>query len=577
MPADREGCASIYEACRSLFTGDCAPPLDITQIHSIIRANSEKFTPFFTNVTRPGSQKRKARKQSSKQSNEQQSAKLSREFKFFCSRVHWMSQNGLFEDGQKAQAWFENGYRRSRVLRSHTLALRDQAPVDPQAVSSGSFTAIDQNALANPPPVTSGGFTAINGASAPAGSIAALGLGHYNDRGIEQPTEMGDVPQGKKRKLNGGRSGFQLPEWQLPFKVQHLVTKMLQEKLEVAAFEFGQQNFPLVMQNKQWDCAEAVELHEWAKVIEKKFNLVPLPGHSAPLSAMFQKTVLRDLEQLRHMAVHRLRLPVERVIAILQSAKTVTEALADNETTGLLEPIIRELQDFITRGKACIKDRQSTLNKELKQIEAERQALMDRERVAQSNAADNVVADKVAMGKEFDTAVRRILADTGLTKAKEKDGELTSKDQVKPKGRSTDAKTIEDRFMYSPPSNEHDDDSGSDIEILEHNILGVPRPPNGASQDPPGNFGSASKNMPILLGVDGNGQSLEHKYNNGIYSAGPDNQAKGEDKNAADEYVNCNLQDTYGEDDDMADEIEDIAGEGDNIHVADHDVDAMAG
>lgn len=120
----------------------------------------------------------------------------------------------------------------------------------------------------------------------------------------------------------------------LPLTSQHHLLSQVQKELERTCFAFAQRSLPELLAAEKWTCAEAAELNIWT-------NKLPAYAHGFAAEALARlarpySEVLASLARLRHTAVHRLQVPVEKVEQFVADA----EALV-----GLMGPEGREAVD----------------------------------------------------------------------------------------------------------------------------------------------------------------------------------------------------------------------------------------
>lgn len=112
----------------------------------------------------------------------------------------------------------------------------------------------------------------------------------------------------------------------LPLPVQHRLLVVVQQALESACYSFATTSLPEVMaEHEDWDCAEAVELNIWARVLATNPNIfaqADMDEAGKPLDQLLDSIV-----QLRHTAVHRLRVSATRLDTFLTDAGSLATLL----------------------------------------------------------------------------------------------------------------------------------------------------------------------------------------------------------------------------------------------------------
>ncbi|KAK0386391.1 hypothetical protein NLU13_6228 [Sarocladium strictum] len=112
----------------------------------------------------------------------------------------------------------------------------------------------------------------------------------------------------------------------LPFKVQHQLLRHLQSLLESACYDFGLRTMPEILHEHKWDCAEAMELNRWVGAVMKQENIMANKRCATPA-----ETVLRAVANIRHTAVHRLRVNAKAIQQFLLDAETLAIFIEDVE------------------------------------------------------------------------------------------------------------------------------------------------------------------------------------------------------------------------------------------------------
>ncbi|CAN9205197.1 unnamed protein product [Alternaria alternata] len=170
----------------------------------------------------------------------------------------------------------------------------------------------------------------------------------------------------------------------LPLWDQHRVLVKVQYALEKACFTFAQKRLENVLQKEGWDCAEAVELNRWPKVLltyPEDCNLNGLNEFDESLP-----NLLDSVTQLRHDTVHRVRLSSNEILQHLTDAVMFAQLLKDDECSEFVSTIRRRTQDAIeelVRNKAILDRRLD----EIKNGFTAKRAELDRQEAAALEAA----------------------------------------------------------------------------------------------------------------------------------------------------------------------------------------------
>jgi hypothetical protein len=104
----------------------------------------------------------------------------------------------------------------------------------------------------------------------------------------------------------------------IPYITQHIILGTAQNILEECCYDFSGQWFPSELENRGWDCAEAVELTKWTRIINEHSE--KLPSYAFAAGRTLSKDILISVHLLRHTAVHRLRITAREVGKLIQYA-----------------------------------------------------------------------------------------------------------------------------------------------------------------------------------------------------------------------------------------------------------------
>jgi hypothetical protein len=131
----------------------------------------------------------------------------------------------------------------------------------------------------------------------------------------------------------------------IPFSVQHRLFARLQTLLENACYTFASKRLPDVLVREDWTCPESVELNRWPKVLltyRAEFHESSVAELAKPLDDLFS-----SIAQLRHTAVHRLRLTANRILQFVVDAEALVKLLRDDITLDVVTSIRQCLQTCI--------------------------------------------------------------------------------------------------------------------------------------------------------------------------------------------------------------------------------------
>ncbi|EXM24360.1 hypothetical protein FOTG_08377 [Fusarium oxysporum f. sp. vasinfectum 25433] len=111
--------------------------------------------------------------------------------------------------------------------------------------------------------------------------------------------------------------------------------------LETACYEYGVRELSSIVQHRDWDCPESVELNQWAELLGHEGNL-KRQGTGKAL-----KELLRSIAQIRHTAVHRLRTNSRGLEQFLADAEDLARILGDNIYTQVISQMRLDAQSTL--------------------------------------------------------------------------------------------------------------------------------------------------------------------------------------------------------------------------------------
>lgn len=169
----------------------------------------------------------------------------------------------------------------------------------------------------------------------------------------------------------------------LPYQTQYKLLVKVQQSLERACFDFAILNLPKIVENEDWDCGEAVELNIWSKVLgehRSKFLQDDLDELDKPLQHL-----LDSITQLRHTAVHRLRISTEQVELFMADAESLAMLLRNQSCAVQLSQLRHETHQIVQDIKQKMHIIDSDYAAKMKEIAARRVEL---DRLEQQATAD---------------------------------------------------------------------------------------------------------------------------------------------------------------------------------------------
>jgi hypothetical protein len=133
------------------------------------------------------------------------------------------------------------------------------------------------------------------------------------------------------------------------------------------------------MQSKAYDCAEATELNEWASIL-LKYQKELTQSHSEDMKTSLPK-VLTSIRQIRHTAVHRMRLQARSALDLITDGETLAKLLQDETCLEQLSTVRQQLLvsiEDLEQNKNALESRLA----EIKETFAEKRAQLVREEIA---------------------------------------------------------------------------------------------------------------------------------------------------------------------------------------------------
>ena len=174
--------------------------------------------------------------------------------------------------------------------------------------------------------------------------------------------------------------------------------------LEAICFDYGKNRLPHIVERKGWECAESVELNRWVYVFlsnQNQFSPTQVRSLGKTLADL-----LSTIAQLRHTAVHRLRITTARLEELMVDAEALAQLLCNDSRPQMLSRFRRELQ-LIPGELKCNKDLlESQLNSKLKYI-ADQRAELDRlQRMAVEEMLDQDKEYQILAAANLDYAIQ---------------------------------------------------------------------------------------------------------------------------------------------------------------------------
>jgi hypothetical protein len=216
----------------------------------------------------------------------------------------------------------------------------------------------------------------------------------------------------------------------LPFSIQHRLFARLQTLLEHACYTFASKRLPDVLVREDWTCPESVELNRWPKVLlthRAEFHESSVAELAKPLDDLFS-----SIAQLRHTAVHRLRLTANRILQFVVDAEALVKLLRDDITLDVVTSIRQCLQTCIgeiERNKDLLEVSMATTKAEYvaKREELERE---EREALEKTFSEDREYMVLAGRGLELALNGPNLAADKRCKKEEEEEEDMSEETEI---------------------------------------------------------------------------------------------------------------------------------------------------
>lgn len=130
-----------------------------------------------------------------------------------------------------------------------------------------------------------------------------------------------------------------------PSRTQHKLLVQLQSVLEAACYEFGKRTMPDTLRRHGWDSAESLELNRCTRVIQQ-WQFSDVCPTNKPRDELF-----RSISNIRHTAVHRLRVSVDAIEQFFTDAETLLLLLGDDLRRSEIAMLRQECRMIIGKTK----------------------------------------------------------------------------------------------------------------------------------------------------------------------------------------------------------------------------------
>jgi hypothetical protein len=155
----------------------------------------------------------------------------------------------------------------------------------------------------------------------------------------------------------------------LPFSAQHRLMVFLQQKLEEMCFSFSQKHLPNLLRNRDWNCPEAAELHNWMRTLSVELSYT---DHTWVVE---KSRLLDSVGQIRKFAVTRTRINSIHMEKLMVDALELATLLEEERTVKIIERLCKDMVSTSHSFGAETEQVRKKFDSKLKQIEATRTKL----------------------------------------------------------------------------------------------------------------------------------------------------------------------------------------------------------
>lgn len=153
--------------------------------------------------------------------------------------------------------------------------------------------------------------------------------------------------------------------------------------LEECCYNFTAQWLPDLLEQRNWDCPEALELNKWTYIVVKRSGKLPADCfETLDDPTLSLADVLISINKLRHSAVHRLPTTARGISELIRSAVRFAKVLRDSSCEAQLEELHLELEGKIRALELNKNFLETKLEQEMQDIARQRRELDEKEKEA---------------------------------------------------------------------------------------------------------------------------------------------------------------------------------------------------
>jgi hypothetical protein len=163
----------------------------------------------------------------------------------------------------------------------------------------------------------------------------------------------------------------------------------------------------LEIKSRGWECAAAVELTKWTRLLPKWAS--QLPDGALEMGGSDLSELLATIPKIRHTAVHRLPTTARGIGTLVNCAMRFADVLQDPLRVSQLEDLHLDIQNKTKAMELNKNALEEGLIRELRAIQLQREELDRREEELREKTVNSDKENKALMGLLLEESMKRIL------------------------------------------------------------------------------------------------------------------------------------------------------------------------
>jgi hypothetical protein len=148
------------------------------------------------------------------------------------------------------------------------------------------------------------------------------------------------------------------------YKVQHLILTNAQHLFIKKKKFFAIKSLPSLFENNRWDCAEAVKLTKWTRILAKRYDKFLIETIDNKFGLPFNE-IFFSTNKFRYSAVYRFLINIKEFQQIIISVLRFAETIRDSIRVAQLKEFHREMNMRIKNIKLTQNFLENRLEEEL--------------------------------------------------------------------------------------------------------------------------------------------------------------------------------------------------------------------